>query len=86
MQEQFLKVKEVAELLQLSPRQILNLCKEDANTPMPHLRVGRHSIRFRRSARSRENVRSSCATAETRPCTPCCRMVSVPSAKPLARF
>ena len=45
----FLKVKDVAELLQLSPRQILNLAKEDAKTPLPHIKVNGRSLRFRQS-------------------------------------
>lgn len=50
MQHEILKVTDVAELLQLSPRQILNLCREDAKKPIPHIRVnGRGEVRFRRS-------------------------------------
>ena len=49
MQQELLKVKDVAEMLRMSQRQILNLCKEDAHTPMPHIRVNSHSLRFRRA-------------------------------------
>ena len=49
MQQEILKVADVAELLQLSPRQILNLCKDDAHTPLPHIKVNGRSIRFRKS-------------------------------------
>jgi excisionase family DNA binding protein len=48
-QGKFLKVKEVAELMQLSPRQVLNLCKEDAGAPIPHLKINGRSLRFRKS-------------------------------------
>lgn len=50
MDNAFLKVADVAELLQLSPRQILNLCNKDkAHTPLPHMRVNGRSLRFRKS-------------------------------------
>jgi len=44
-----LKVGDVAEILQLSPRQVLNLCKSTATTPLPHLKINNRSLRFRRS-------------------------------------
>jgi helix-turn-helix protein len=44
-----LKVGEVAEILQLSARQILNLCKSTAHTPLPHLKINNRSLRFRRA-------------------------------------
>lgn len=49
MENSFLKVADVAELLQLSTRQILNLVKDDAHTPLPHIRVNGRSLRFRKS-------------------------------------
>ena len=49
MQQEILKVKEVADLLQLSARQIMNLCKSDAHTPLPHIKVNGRSLRFRRA-------------------------------------
>jgi excisionase family DNA binding protein len=48
-QGQFLKLGEVAKLLQLSPRQVLNLAKDDAKTPIPHIKVNGRSLRFRKS-------------------------------------
>ncbi len=47
--ESLFKVGEVAEILQLSSRQVLNLCKLDSNTPLPHLKINGRSLRFRRS-------------------------------------
>ncbi len=44
-----LKVGEVAEVLQLSTRQVLNLCKLDSHTPIPHLKINGRSLRFRKS-------------------------------------
>ena len=44
-----LKVGEVAEILQLSTRQVLNLCKGTAHTPLPHLKINGRSLRFRTS-------------------------------------
>jgi predicted DNA-binding transcriptional regulator AlpA len=49
MQHEILKVKDVAEMLRLSTRQIHNLCKSDAHTPLPHIKVNGHSLRFRRA-------------------------------------
>ena len=49
MQQEILKVADVAELLQLSPRQILNLAKEDAKTPLPYIKINGRSLRFRKS-------------------------------------
>ena len=49
MQNEILKVNDVAELLQLSARQILNLCRSDAHTPIPHIKVNGRSLRFRRA-------------------------------------
>jgi predicted DNA-binding transcriptional regulator AlpA len=49
MQQEILKVNDVAELLQLSHRQVLDLCKSDAPKPMPHIKVNARSLRFRRS-------------------------------------
>jgi len=49
MQQEILKVNDVAELLQLSTRAILNLCKRDSHTPIPHIRINGHSLRFRRA-------------------------------------
>jgi predicted DNA-binding transcriptional regulator AlpA len=49
MQQEILKVNDVAELLQLSARQILNLCKSDAHTPIPYVKINNRSLRFRRS-------------------------------------
>jgi len=49
MQQEILKVKDVAELLQLSGRQILNLCKSDSHTPIPHVKINGRSLRFRRT-------------------------------------
>jgi predicted DNA-binding transcriptional regulator AlpA len=48
-QGKLLKVDDVAELMQLSPRQVLNLCKEDVGTPIPHIKVNGRSLRFRQS-------------------------------------
>jgi excisionase family DNA binding protein len=44
-----LKISDVAEVLQISTRQVLNLCKPTAHTPLPHVRVNGRSIRFRPS-------------------------------------
>jgi excisionase family DNA binding protein len=44
-----LKLGEVAEILQISTRQVLNLCKLEAKTPLPHMRVNGRSLRFRKS-------------------------------------
>ena len=49
MEHSFLKVNEVAAILQLSRRQVLNLCKDDAPTPLPHLKVNGRFLRFRMS-------------------------------------
>ena len=49
-QGKFLKVGEVAEILQLSTRQVLNLCKVDSHTPLPHLKINGRSLRFSPSA------------------------------------
>lgn len=49
METQFLTVKDVASLLHLSPRQILNLAKEDCPTPLPHIKVNGRALRFRLS-------------------------------------
>jgi predicted DNA-binding transcriptional regulator AlpA len=49
MEQEILKLNDVAELLQLSPRQVMNMCKEDANTPIPHIKVNGRSLRFRAS-------------------------------------
>ena len=49
MQQEILKVSDVAELLQMTPWQILKLCKSDAKTPIPHIRINGRSLRFRRS-------------------------------------
>ena len=49
MSQEILKVADVAELLQVSPRQVQNMCKEDSNTPIPHIKVNGHQLRFRRS-------------------------------------
>jgi excisionase family DNA binding protein len=49
MQQEILKVNDVAELLQLTTWQVLNLCKVDAHTPLPHIRVNGRSLRFRRA-------------------------------------
>lgn len=46
---EILKVKEVAEMLQLSPSQVLNLIKDGAEAPMPHIRINGRSPRFRKS-------------------------------------
>ena len=49
MQNEFLKVGDLAEMLQMSKRAIFNLCKSDSHTPIPHIRVNGHSLRFRRT-------------------------------------
>ena len=49
MQQEFLKVTDLAEMLQLSTRAILNLCKRDSHTPLPHIRINGRSLRFRRT-------------------------------------
>jgi excisionase family DNA binding protein len=46
--ETFLKVAEVAEIMQVSERQVLNMCKSE-KTPIPHIRVNGRAIRFRRA-------------------------------------
>jgi excisionase family DNA binding protein len=49
MQENmFLKVDQVAEILQVSPRQVLNMCKDEENK-IPHIRINGRSLRFRKS-------------------------------------
>ena len=48
MQQEILKVKDVAEILQLSPRQVLNMCKSDTKTPLPHIKINGRGLRFRR--------------------------------------
>ena len=49
MQQEILKVKDVAELLQLSPRQVMNLCKTDSPNPLPHIQINGRALRFRKS-------------------------------------
>jgi len=48
MSQDILKVDEAAELLQVSPKQLLNLCKDEEN-PLPHIRINGRSPRFRKS-------------------------------------
>jgi len=47
-QPEILKLKDVAELLQLSPKQIISLCKAEENK-IPHVRIHGRNLRFRRS-------------------------------------
>ena len=47
-QPEILKLKDVAELLQLSPKQVINLCKDSENK-IPHIRIYGRNLRFRRS-------------------------------------
>jgi predicted DNA-binding transcriptional regulator AlpA len=49
MQVEFLKVKDLATMLQLTPVQVHNLCRSDSKTPLPFIRINGHSFRFRRS-------------------------------------
>lgn len=48
MANEFLKVADLAEMLQVSPRQVIALCKSE-DTPLPHVRIAGRSPRFRRS-------------------------------------
>ena len=45
----FLKVEEVARLMQLSPKQVISLCKDEEN-PLPHVRINGRAIRFKRES------------------------------------
>ena len=61
MQQEFLKVNDVAELLQLSPRQILNLCKSDAkkDTPTPSPDVEKPLWQIANEEARKQSTRSS---------------------------
>ena len=48
MSVEFLKVEDLAEMLQVSPRQVIALCKSE-DSPLPHVRIGGRSPRFRKS-------------------------------------
>jgi excisionase family DNA binding protein len=49
MQSEFIKVADVAKLLQMSPKQITNLCRENAVNRLPHMRPNGRTLRFKRS-------------------------------------
>jgi len=46
---EILNLKQVAELLQLSPRQVMNMCKGDSPNPLPHIQINGRALRFRKS-------------------------------------
>lgn len=48
MASEFLKINDLAEMLQVSPRQVINLCKAEG-TPIPHVKINGRSLRFRKS-------------------------------------
>lgn len=48
MASEFLKISDLAEMLQVSPRQVINLCKTE-DTPLPHVKINGRSLRFRKS-------------------------------------